>query len=182
MISKPARINHRIFKNFAWPTALVGFARFNLIYGWNGSGKTTLTNLLRRMERKESLLATDGMAEFVVGPTTFTASDFGTAVGLPTIRVFNRDFVDGSVFSTSSQLAPIFYFGADSVDKQKAIEAARENLQKKTEENLRLKTKRDDAEAIYRLEARGLLKSLPYLRTKIYPRKEVERFLEGRAG
>ena len=36
--------------------------------------------------------------------------------------------------------------------------------------------------SIYRLEARGLLKSLPYLRTKIYPRKEVERFLEGRAG
>ena len=29
---------------------------------------------------------------------------------------------------------------------------------------------------IYRLDARGLLKSLPYLRTKIYPRREVERF------
>lgn len=36
--------------------------------------------------------------------------------------------------------------------------------------------------SIYRLESRGLLKSLPYLRTKIYPRKEVDRFLEGRAG
>ena len=36
--------------------------------------------------------------------------------------------------------------------------------------------------SIYRLESRGLLKSLPYLRTKIYTRKEVERFLEGRAG
>lgn len=36
--------------------------------------------------------------------------------------------------------------------------------------------------SIYRLEARGLLKSLPYLRTKIYTRKEVERFLEVRAG
>lgn len=31
--------------------------------------------------------------------------------------------------------------------------------------------------SIYRLEARGLLRSLPYLRTKIYPRAEVERFL-----
>lgn len=34
--------------------------------------------------------------------------------------------------------------------------------------------------SIYRLEARGLLKSLRYLRTKIYTRKEVERFLNER--
>jgi hypothetical protein len=31
--------------------------------------------------------------------------------------------------------------------------------------------------SLYRLEARGLLKSLPYLRTKIFSRREVERFL-----
>ena len=31
---------------------------------------------------------------------------------------------------------------------------------------------------IYRLEARGLLKSLPYLRTKVYSKREVERFLD----
>lgn len=36
--------------------------------------------------------------------------------------------------------------------------------------------------SIYRLEARGLLKSLPYLRTKIYTRAEVEKFLRGRGG
>lgn len=147
MITKPARINHRIFKNFTWPAALQGFARYNVIYGWNGSGKTTLSNLLRRMERKESLVATDGLVEFTVGPTTFAASDFGTAVGLPSIRVFNRDFVDASVFSTSSPIAPIFFFGADSVEKQKAIEAARSDLQKKTDDNLKLKTEKEEAEA-----------------------------------
>lgn len=32
--------------------------------------------------------------------------------------------------------------------------------------------------SIYRLEQRGLLKSLPYLRTKVYARSEVERFLK----
>jgi len=32
--------------------------------------------------------------------------------------------------------------------------------------------------SIYRLEQRGLLKSLPYLRTKVYSRREVERFLD----
>src|SRR4051812_15813410 len=36
--------------------------------------------------------------------------------------------------------------------------------------------------SLYRLEARGLLKPLPYLRTKIYSRQEVERFLSGKAG
>jgi len=30
---------------------------------------------------------------------------------------------------------------------------------------------------LYRLEARGLLKSLPHLRHKVFARKEVERFL-----
>lgn len=30
---------------------------------------------------------------------------------------------------------------------------------------------------LYRLEARGLIRPLPYLRTKIFARKEVERFL-----
>jgi len=32
--------------------------------------------------------------------------------------------------------------------------------------------------SICRLEERGLLKSLPYLRTKVYARREVERFLD----
>jgi len=31
--------------------------------------------------------------------------------------------------------------------------------------------------SIYRLVERGLLKPLPYLRTKVFPRQEVERFL-----
>jgi hypothetical protein len=36
--------------------------------------------------------------------------------------------------------------------------------------------------SVYRLDARGLLKSLPYLRTKIFSREEVEKFLSGRGG
>jgi hypothetical protein len=35
---------------------------------------------------------------------------------------------------------------------------------------------------IWRLEARGLIRSLPYLRTKVYSRAEVERFLRGTEG
>lgn len=34
---------------------------------------------------------------------------------------------------------------------------------------------------IYRLEARGLLRSVPHIRHKIYARGEVDRFLAGKA-
>lgn len=34
------------------------------------------------------------------------------------------------------------------------------------------------ATSVWRLEARGLLRPLPHLRHKIYPRSEVERFLK----
>jgi|GEM_PF-863530 len=35
---------------------------------------------------------------------------------------------------------------------------------------------------VWRWEALGLLKPVPYIRHKIYPRDEVERFLKGQAG
>ena len=146
MIANPSRIDHRIFKAFVWPVGLPAFGRYNLLYGWNGCGKTTLSNLLRRMERKEALLAADGSAEFLVGPAILAAADFPTAIGLPAIRVFNRDFVDASVFSSTAAISPIFYFGADSVEKQKRIEELRREHQTKTEEGVRLKQARDDAD------------------------------------
>jgi wobble nucleotide-excising tRNase len=146
MISKPARINHRIFRDFVWPATLPAFARFNVIYGWNGCGKTTLSNLLRRMERREALPAFDGTAEFAVGAASYFAADFATAVGLPAVRVFNREFVEASVFSVTTPITPIFYFGADSVEKQKKIAEARGDLQKKAAENNRCKEERDELE------------------------------------
>lgn len=36
--------------------------------------------------------------------------------------------------------------------------------------------------SLYRFELRGLLKSLPYFRHKVYSREEVERFLAGHGG
>ena len=44
-IKKIEKANKGIFREFEWPEALEGFARYNLIYGDNGSGKTTLTRL-----------------------------------------------------------------------------------------------------------------------------------------
>lgn len=145
MINKPTRINYRIFRKFTWPAGLPDFARYNLIYGWNGCGKTTLSNLFRRMERRQLLPTAEGTAEIDTSAGSVSAIDFSTAV-LPSVRVFNRDFVDASVFATGSPIAPIFYFGAGSVEKQKKIEEARAQLNAKIEESAKLKTKLGDAE------------------------------------
>jgi hypothetical protein len=54
---------------------------------------------------------------------------------LPQVRVFNRQFITANVFASetsTSDLAPIYFLGEDSVDKEKRIqtlnaELAREN-------------------------------------------------------
>lgn len=53
---------YRVFRDFAWPSDLDPFAKFNLIYGWNGSGKTTLSGLLRSLQAATAL--TEGQVDF----------------------------------------------------------------------------------------------------------------------
>jgi wobble nucleotide-excising tRNase len=113
--------NYRIFRDFNWPTSgLPDFARFNVVYGWNGTGKTSLSNVFRMVQRKQPL--TEGAVEINVGHTRVSGGDFGTAA-LPSVRTFNRDAVDRSVFEVpNTQLPPVFFLGEDSVEKQRRIE------------------------------------------------------------
>lgn len=121
MITRISKIeDHRVFKNFSWPAGLPEFGRFNLIYGWNGSGKTTLSNLLRYLERRESI--SEGRVEFHFDGNPCGGATLATASGIPAIRVFNQHYRDDSVFTTLQQLKPIFFLGKDSVDIQKKIE------------------------------------------------------------
>ena len=46
--------NCGIFRNFAWPSDLPDFGRFNLVYGWNWTGKTTLSRVLRCLEQRKT--------------------------------------------------------------------------------------------------------------------------------
>ena len=109
---------YRIFRDFRWE-GLPDFGRYNLIYGWNGAGKTSLSTLFRSLQQRVS--PDTGVVELVVDGTVVSGSDF-TSAKLPAIRVFNRDFVDRSVFEMPGQaLPPVFYIGEDSAEKQKRI-------------------------------------------------------------
>ncbi|MEM5312332.1 AAA family ATPase [Paraburkholderia sp. JHI869] len=118
---------YRIFRDFEWGT-LPDFGRYNLIYGWNGAGKTSLSTLFRALQRKTTPDA--AVVELVVDGQIVTGADFATKA-LPAIRVFNRDFVDRSVFEMPGQtLPPVFYIGEDSAEKQKKVN----ELQKEQED------------------------------------------------
>lgn len=125
-ITRLDRIKHRIFQDFSWPADLHGFGQFNLIYGWNGSGKTTLTNLFAHIERRANV--TEGTIELTVNGAAVNGSAFATAGGLPKVRVFDRGRIDLSVSSSTTPLGPIYYFGEESVEKQKQLETLKGEL------------------------------------------------------
>ncbi|SKC83322.1 Wobble nucleotide-excising tRNase [Burkholderia sp. CF099] len=109
---------YRIFRDFTWDS-LPDFGRYNLIYGWNGAGKTSLSSLFRHLQRKAPPDA--GSAEMVIDGKVVTGTGFASNT-LPAVRVFNRDFVDRSVFETPGlELPPVFYLGEDSAAKQQQI-------------------------------------------------------------
>ena len=119
--------NHRIFRNFAWPADLPPFARFNLVYGWNGCGKTTLASLFRHLETHTPI--TDADVEFECdGQHIVSGHDLGNAP-LPPVRVFDHAFIEANVLATRGKLAPIYFFGAKSVETQKDIERLRHALE-----------------------------------------------------
>jgi wobble nucleotide-excising tRNase len=128
-ISRIPRIrNHRIFRDFSWPRDLPDFSRFNLIYGWNGSGKTSLSDLFKVLAAKQPIA--NGEYEFQVDQQSVKSGSVDSAT-LPEIRVFNRSFIDASLFETvGKHFSPIYFLGEDSIEKQKQVEALRTELTK----------------------------------------------------
>jgi wobble nucleotide-excising tRNase len=110
--------NCGIFRNFDWPHDLPELGRFNLVYGWNGTGKTTLSRVLRHLEKRTT---PQGEVKLKLSSGEFEGNKFPN-LNIP-VRVFNRDFVNESVFrKDGGELPPIFVFGAESVEKQKEVE------------------------------------------------------------
>jgi len=110
--------NCGIFRNFDWPGDLPELGRFNLVYGWNGTGKTTLSRVLRHLEKRTT---PQGEVKLKLSNGEFEGKQFPD-LNL-SIRVFNRDFVNESVFrKDGGELPAIFVFGAESVEKQKEVE------------------------------------------------------------
>ena len=110
--------NCGVFRIFDWPCDLPEFGRFNLIYGWNATGKTTLSRVLRHLEKRTT---PQGEVKLKLSNGEFEGKQFPD-LNLP-IRVFNRDFVNESVFrKDGGELPAIFVFGAESVERQKEVE------------------------------------------------------------
>lgn len=124
-LKRIAKLKLRVFRDFVWPKDLHSFGRFNLIYGWNGSGKTTLAWLLSLVEKQTRLSEGEVELEFD-GNAKVSGSSFESA-GLPPVRVFNRDFVNATLYQTSG-IAPIYFLGKDSVEKQARVDELKNEL------------------------------------------------------
>jgi wobble nucleotide-excising tRNase len=124
-LTRIAKLRLRVFRDFAWPTELHPFAQFNVIYGWNGSGKTTLSWLLSLVEKKTALL--EGEAALEIDGTTKVAGSAFALAQLPQVRVFNRDFISATLSQTGG-IAPIYFLGEDSIEKQARVEQLKKEL------------------------------------------------------
>lgn len=124
-LTRITKLRHRVFRNFAWPSDLHAFGQFNVVYGWNGCGKTTLSSLLSLVEKKTAL--TEGEVELELdGATKVGGSAFASAQ-LPQVRVFNRDFINATL-SQAAGIAPIYFLGEDSVEKQARVDQLKKDL------------------------------------------------------
>lgn len=179
-ISRLGKIkNHRIFRDFVWPGGLAAFDQFNVIYGWNGSGKTTLSSLFGHLQSQSAI--TEGEVEFELdNGIKITGCDIPLST-IPSVRVFNRDFVFKTIEAIGkSNVAPIYFLGAESIVQQKQVEelkrdlaAARESVIKADKE----KVKADKALDEFSVEKARLIKEA-LLGSALYANYDKRRFRE----
>ena len=100
-----------------------------MIYGWNGSGKTTISALFENLQDREPVSI--GEAEFTLNnQTTISGAEIPDAV-IPSVRVFNRDFVAKTVKAIGeSNVQPIYYLGEENIEQQNRIEELKVDLEK----------------------------------------------------
>ncbi|MEK7550312.1 MAG: AAA family ATPase [Patescibacteria group bacterium] len=121
MIKKIVKIrNFPSFMDFKPATDLSKFAKYNLIYGWNGSGKTCFSRILRSFELGQNFFdISERQSEFEFKLDDGTLISNNDLSVLKNIRVFNKDFIEDSIFCDSGP-KPIFFLGKQSKkDKEK---------------------------------------------------------------
>jgi wobble nucleotide-excising tRNase len=143
-VEKISRLQHPgVLRDFRWPPDLPTFGRFNLIYGWNGSGKTTLSRLFRHLEQR--IVPPAGQTTICIEGNDIDGRHFPQST--IQVRVFNRDFVNESVFPIGGgDVPPIFVVGKESVEKQKEVDRLRTEKLKKEAELARARTSDQQAE------------------------------------
>lgn len=124
---KPIK-GHRIFRDFQWPVGLPEFATYNVIYGWNGSGKSTLSNLMRHLETGRPVSEGDVTFHFEAGPVR--GNQIGPDQPRAMIRVFNKAFVDETIFRSTAngRLNPIYFVAAGGKEKRERVESLLKEL------------------------------------------------------
>ena len=126
IVEKIVKIRHPgTLRDFRWPTEMVKFGRYNLIYGWNGSGKTTISRFFRALEMRET--PPNCEVEFSIKGRSVYGPDFNQAT--LSVRVFNRDFLSASVFPIDGgEIPPILVLGEDNVQKQMELDRLKRDL------------------------------------------------------
>jgi wobble nucleotide-excising tRNase len=122
------------FVDFKPEAGLPNFSRFNLIYGWNGSGKTTLSRIFRAFElgaNPSGDTARPAKFEFKLSDGTSISEE--TLSDFKSIRVFNKDFIDDTVFCNDGP-KPIFFLGKESKEAQENINKAEAEIKTFTDE------------------------------------------------
>jgi len=137
--------DYRIFRDFSWPASLPEFKEFNLIYGWNGTGKTILSNIFRDLEHNRVSVA-GSVFDVETENGIIKSETLGAATNLPSVRVFNKEFIAENVFTGTNDVTPIFVLGEDSIEKQKEIDKLKSRLLEKQKEASTKKTEVQDAE------------------------------------
>ncbi len=143
-LTRITKLRHRVFRDFAWPSGLHAFGQFNVVYGWNGCGKTTLSSLLSLVEKRTALI--EGEVELELdGATKVGGSAFASAQ-LPQVRVFNRDFINATL-SQAGGIAPIYFLGEDSVEKQARVDQLKKDLAFANAEVMAAQTEKTNADS-----------------------------------
>lgn len=105
------------------------FKKYNLIYGWNGSGKTSFSRVLRSFELGENYYTQpERVPEFDFKLKNGGSIDQNDLTAFPNIRVFNKDFIEDSVFGTGGP-KPIFFLGKESKEDKETITKIEGELQ-----------------------------------------------------
>lgn len=132
-----------VLRDFRWPDNLADFGRYNLIYGWNGTGKTTLSRVFRALESREPLNSGDAVVR--IDGNDLNSADFGTAT-LP-VRVFNRDFINETVFRTDGgDVPPILVVGKESVKRQRQVDLLKSKRHAAEQQLVAARKAKEDAE------------------------------------
>ena len=106
------------YRQFQWGTNAI-FAKRNLIYGWNYSGKTTLSRFFQVLANQNNLAKFPG-CKFEIERQDGAKLTQENFTSNPSIKVFNRDFIEEN-FQQEHKALAVFIVGGNAINLRKRI-------------------------------------------------------------